>query len=211
MRNSCFEHMNNLMFCLFQILYTKWTSFPAVFMHQVLSKDILFWWGIVLIFSRKTFWSLSSLGLQLYQKRDPGTGVFDSVNFEEFLRTPFFKEHLWGLHLFIAISFFQGLQLTENASEQYEWGSVSTNKQTMREKCPYSELFWSLFSGIRTEFEDIWSTSPYSVRIRENTDQNNSEYRHFLYSENLTNFTPRDHPRTFSRIRNLSVLIKPVF
>ena len=33
-------------------------------------------------------------------------------------------------------------------------------KETLREKCPHSELFWSLFS-----------------HIRENTDQNNSEYR----------------------------------
>ena len=26
---------------------------------------------------------------------------------------------------------------------------------TLREKCPYSELFWSVFSRIRTEYEKI--------------------------------------------------------
>ena len=51
----------------------------------------------------------------------------------------------------------------------------------MRKKRQYSELFWSVFSRIRTEYGEIL-ISPYSVRIRENTDQNNSEYDHFLRS-----------------------------
>ena len=42
----------------------------------------------------------------------------------------------------------------------------------LHKKCSYSELFWSTFSRI----------SPYSVRTRENADQNNSEYGHFLRS-----------------------------
>ena len=37
-------------------------------------------------------------------------------------------------------------------------------------KCPFSELFWSVFSR-------IWT-----VRMRENTQQDNSEYGHFLRS-----------------------------
>ena len=40
----------------------------------------------------------------------------------------------------------------------------------MREKSPYSELFWSTFFR------------PTSVRMRENTDQNNSEYGYCLRS-----------------------------
>ena len=51
----------------------------------------------------------------------------------------------------------------------FEW-------QALREKCPYSELFWSAFSR-------IGSLSPSSVQMRENTDQNNSEYGPFLRSE----------------------------
>ena len=53
---------------------------------------------------------------------------------------------------------------------------------TMREKCPYSEIFWSAFSRIRTVYGEILRISSYSFRTRENTDQKNSEYRHFLRS-----------------------------
>ena len=35
-------------------------------------------------------------------------------------------------------------------------------------------------SFIRTEYEEIQSISPYSVQMRENADQNNSEYEQFL-------------------------------
>ena len=38
---------------------------------------------------------------------------------------------------------------------------------------------------IRTEYKEIQSICPYSVRMRENVDQNNSEYRHFLRSESM--------------------------
>ena len=48
--------------------------------------------------------------------------------------------------------------------------------------CPYSEFFWSVFSGIWTEYGDLRSKSPYSVQMRENADQKNSEYGHFLRS-----------------------------
>ena len=53
---------------------------------------------------------------------------------------------------------------------------------TLYKKCPYSELFWSAFSCIPTEYGEIRSISPYSVRMRENVDQNNSEYGHFSRS-----------------------------
>ena len=43
----------------------------------------------------------------------------------------------------------------------------------LHEKYPYSEFFWSVFPCIRTE---------YSVHMRENTDQKNSEYGHFSCS-----------------------------
>ena len=52
----------------------------------------------------------------------------------------------------------------------------------LRKKGPYSELFWSVFSNIRTEYGEIRSISPYSVSMWENTDQNNSEYGHFSRS-----------------------------
>ena len=41
-------------------------------------------------------------------------------------------------------------------------------------------FFRSVFSRIRTEYGEILRISPYSVQMRENADQNNSEYGHFL-------------------------------
>ena len=54
-------------------------------------------------------------------------------------------------------------------------------------KCLYSELFWSVFSRIRTEYGEMLRISPYSVRMRKKTDQNNSEYRYFSRSEQNMN------------------------
>ena len=55
--------------------------------------------------------------------------------------------------------------------------------QILRKKCPYLELFWSAFSRIWTEFSELQSISPYSVRMWENADLNNSKYGHFPRSE----------------------------
>ena len=62
---------------------------------------------------------------------------------------------------------------------------LTENKQTLRKKCSYLELFWSVFSRIRTEYGKIRSISPYLVLVLENTDSNNSEYGHFSRSESL--------------------------
>ena len=56
-------------------------------------------------------------------------------------------------------------------------------KDLLRKKCPYSDLFWSAFSRIRTKCKEILSISPYSVRMWENGDQNKSEYGHFSRSD----------------------------
>ena len=53
----------------------------------------------------------------------------------------------------------------------------------LRKKCPYSELFWSAFSSIWT------GISSYSVRMRENEDQNNSEYGHISRSVHIRALT----------------------
>ena len=39
---------------------------------------------------------------------------------------------------------------------------------SLRKKCSYSELFWSVFSRIRTEYGEILRISPYLVRMWEN-------------------------------------------
>ena len=61
--------------------------------------------------------------------------------------------------------------------------SIPTTRNSLREKCPYSELFWSVFSLNRTEYGETLCISPYSVRMRENKNQNNSEYGHFSRSD----------------------------
>ena len=53
-------------------------------------------------------------------------------------------------------------------------------------KCPYSELFWSAYPRIRTEYGDLQIKSPYSVQMRKNKDQKNSEYVHFSRIEVLS-------------------------
>ena len=50
------------------------------------------------------------------------------------------------------------------------------------------ELFWPVFSHTQTEYGEILRISPYSVRMRENKDQKNSEYGRFSRSE-LQNFS----------------------
>ena len=56
----------------------------------------------------------------------------------------------------------------------------------LRKKCPYSQFFWSVFFRIRTEYGDILRISPYLVRMRENTDQKNSENGHLSRSDDVS-------------------------
>ena len=60
-------------------------------------------------------------------------------------------------------------------------------RDALRKRYPYSELFWSSFSRIRTEYGEIQSISPYSVQMSENAAQNNSEYGHFSRSDCVLN------------------------
>ena len=53
---------------------------------------------------------------------------------------------------------------------------------TLREKCRNSKFVWSVFSRIRTEYEDLQNKYPYSLRMLENTDQKNTKFEHFLRS-----------------------------
>ena len=55
----------------------------------------------------------------------------------------------------------------------------------LREICPYSEVFWCVFSRIGTEYGEVLGISPYSVQMWENTYQNNSKYGNFLRSDVL--------------------------
>ena len=56
-----------------------------------------------------------------------------------------------------------------------DWHLFNNGSQSLPEKCPYSELFWSVFSP-----NDI-----YNDENNENKDQNNFEQRQFLRSDSL--------------------------
>ena len=49
---------------------------------------------------------------------------------------------------------------------QVKWGNKHCVKSVQ-----IQSYFWSVFSCIRTEYEDLRNKSPYSVRIQENTEQ----------------------------------------
>ena len=83
----------------------------------------------------------------------------------------FNDKNLLYLPLISTLQFFWGSEWSRSDPISHKHLAYST----LRKTCPYSELFWSTFSQIRI-------TSPYSVRMRENVDQNNSEYAHFSSS-----------------------------
>ena len=60
---------------------------------------------------------------------------------------------------------------------------TSTHKyflcNSLRQKCSYSEFFWSVFCRIQTEYGEMRNIAFYSVWMREYTDQKISEYGHF--------------------------------
>ena len=70
-------------------------------------------------------------------------------------------------------------------SDQYFFENAvkALHMYRLREKCPYPEFFCSVLFRIPTEYGGILRISLYSVQMRENTDQNNSEYEHFLLSD----------------------------
>ena len=75
---------------------------------------------------------------------------------------------------------------------------------TLREKCLYSEIFWSVFSRIWSEYGEILRISPSSVQMRENMDQKDSERRHFSRSVNIT-LKKREHQIFQNRITSSTV------
>ena len=65
-----------------------------------------------------------------------------------------------------------------NKQGSAESNSINRLQSSLREKCPYSEFFWSVFSRIWTEYGEILLIG----RMRENMDQKNSEYGRFLHT-----------------------------
>ena len=77
--------------------------------------------------------------------------------------------------------YFAAIILPENVFSEYAWNQSSViskfnEEPPLRKKRPYSEFFWSVHSLIQTEYGDLQSKSPYSIWMREKTDQKSSEY-----------------------------------
>ena len=100
-----------------------------------------------------------------------------------FRQNEFCSRIFWNKHFFLV------------SSQEYFRGKLfSQSSATLRKKCPYSELLWLVSSRIRTGYGEIFSISPYSVRMRENTNQNNPEYGHFSRSVICDNALPCKQP-----------------
>ena len=65
------------------------------------------------------------------------------------------------------------------------------------------KMFCSVFSHIRAEYGEIQGISPYSLRMRENTDKKNSKYGHFSSSEHLWRRRVQRMTNTIKRRRYL--------
>ena len=85
----------------------------------------------------------------------------------------------------VGFSFFGSLQSATLLKREHLRVTASQySSPSLRGKFPYSEFFWSVFSRIQIEYGDLLRIFSYSVRMRENTDQKNSEYGHFWRSAN---------------------------
>ena len=80
-------------------------------------------------------------------------------------------------------------------------------RTALRKKNPYLEFFWSVFFCIRTEYGETRSISPHSVRMRENTDQNNSEYVHFSRSAAVRSLPRFEFPNTRESLKIIDEFI----
>ena len=83
------------------------------------------------------------------------------------------------------------LKLISQKFSTYEYGlyqgrELNQHSLSLHKMCPYSEIFWSVFSRIRTEYGEIRSTSPYSVWRRENTHQKKLPIWHFSRNDYKT-------------------------
>ena len=84
----------------------------------------------------------------------------------------YFAKNLLPFDIWIKFSRNPSLRRIFKLSFSLKLSSLHTLQfRTLHRKFPYLELFWFAVSCIRI--------SPYSVQMRENMDQNNSEYGHF--------------------------------
>ena len=66
----------------------------------------------------------------------------------------------------------KGKKTTKNVFRGLNLAKINYRGDSLCEKCPNAEFFWSVFSCFRSECGgDILRKSPYSVAVQENADQ----------------------------------------
>ena len=90
---------------------------------------------------------------------------------------------------------------------------------SLRKMCPHSQLFWSAFSHIRTEYKEIRSISPYSCHTLEpifhQPFYQETDFERLSKTSECTNKISQKLQRTSSNIKKLFIFkiitIKSVF
>ena len=80
---------------------------------------------------------------------------------------------------------------------------------SLRGKCPYSEIFWSVFSCIQSEYGEIFRIFSYSVCMREDMGQKHSGYSTFYFPLLLlTVLLWKKYLKTFKFVDLMAVWLK---
>ena len=74
------------------------------------------------------------------------------------------------------LAFLDIINLVHAQNSPKTWCILTLYILTLRKKCPYLKLFWSILSRIRTEYGQILRISPYLVQMQKNKDQYNAKY-----------------------------------
>ena len=107
------------------------------------------------------------------------------VKFAKFFRTPFFYRTppvAASVNLLESPSLPTPAQLLVHLFYDFFPFPLS---DPLRKKCPYSDFLWPVFFRIRSEYGETLCISPYSIQMRENTDQKNFEYGHYMTTISL--------------------------
>ena len=58
-------------------------------------------------------------------------------------------------------------KMNDGPNEQNAFVLEKLNRETLHQRCPYSEFIWSVIPRIRTEYLDLLCKHPSSARMRE--------------------------------------------
>ena len=155
-------------------------NIPRNVLNDKSDTEVLFWSD-----SLKEFWSIILQQLYNIVFSLPLTKVFlktGNINFwcseiPASHKSDLMKFCFWSVNLMSIVEEDNSLKQATFEIKCYNLINHSTEIRCVR-NVQIRSFFWSVFSRIRTEYGKIWSISPYSVRMQENTDQKNSVFGH---------------------------------